>query len=108
MRGMVAMLGEGGERRSAFNWFKSAVSKQQRPTMLMPPPTLYPMEIRLGDYHMRNSDWQKGAQAYWDGLERRPNNLQALRGYKDALARLGRDADAARIAQQIRLVEAQP
>ncbi|NNC88596.1 MAG: hypothetical protein HKN82_09085 [Akkermansiaceae bacterium] len=105
LRGLVALAADGSERRSAFNWFKSAVSKQQRPTMLMPPPTLYPMEIRLGEYHLRMDEPQKAAEAYWEGLTRRPNDLASLSGYERALAGLGRTDDAARIAKQIRLVK---
>lgn len=104
MRGLVALSGGESERGSAFNWFKSAISKQLRPSMLMPPMILYPMELRLGEYYLRSGDGQSAANSYWDGLMRCPNDLASLVGYGKALEKLGRKEDAARIARQIEMV----
>ena len=63
------------------------------------------MELRLGDYYMRTGEGQKAAETYWEGLKRRPNDIGALRGYQQALIRLGRKEDAAAIGRQLEIVK---
>ena len=88
-RGMLAMAGDAGSRRSAFNWYKSAIDLQMRPSMTMPPMILYPLELRLGEYHMATGEFLKAAEAFQAALVRRPNDLKALQGYQGALLKIG-------------------
>ena len=92
---------------TAFNWFQSAVDKQLRPSLLMPPPIPYPMELRLAEFHLRMGQPMKAAQTYQEALARRPNDLATLQGYQQALLRLERRDDAATIGKQIEMVRDQ-
>jgi len=105
LRGLIALTGEVEGRRSAFNWFQSAVEKQLRPTLLMPPSIVYPMELRLADYYMRVAEPLKAAETYQKALVRQPNDLASLHGYRRALVTLGRESDAAKILRQIERVK---
>jgi tetratricopeptide (TPR) repeat protein len=107
LRGLIALSGDPEERRTAFNWFTSAVDKQLRPTLLMPPSIVYPMELRLADFYMRMGQPKKAAQTYQEALVRRPNDLATLHGYQRALLRLDRRDDAAAIGKQIEIVRDQ-
>lgn len=100
-RGKVAMAGPPARRRSAFNWFKSASDRQLRPSMMMPPPIVYPMENRLAEYFFSIGDYQRSAESYQEALVRRPNDLQTMLGYQKPLLKLERRLDAAAIQQQI-------
>lgn len=106
-RGKLAMAGPAAGRRSAFNWFKSAVDRQMRPSMLMPPPILYPLENRLAEYFLATREFQRAAETYQEALARRPNDLETLLGYQNALLKLERRLDAAAIQKQIDRVRRQ-
>jgi len=104
LRGLIALQGDESQRGSAFNWFRSACDKQMVPTMLVPPSVVYPMELRLGDFHLRAGDPLKAAESFQEALKRCPNDLAGLLGYHSALLKLARSADAERIQKQIDLV----
>lgn len=103
-RGLLALAGEKSGRRSAFNWFESAAGRQLRPSMMMPPSVVYPVEIRVAEFHMATGEYLKAAAAFQAALERRPNDLQSLLGYQAALLKMERRLDAATIQKQIDIV----
>jgi tetratricopeptide (TPR) repeat protein len=100
-RGLLAVAGEPDGRRSAFNWFKSAASKQLRPSMMMPPMVLYPLELRVAQFHMAAGEYLKAAESFKEALARRPNDLACLVGYKEAFLKMERPLDAETIQKQI-------
>jgi len=106
-RGLVALAGEGIEKNIAHSWFKSAVEKQQRPSLLMPPAVISPMETRLADFYAQTGEKQRAAKTYQVALQRRPNDLEALKGYQKSLEQLGRKEAAAQIGKIISQVRAQ-
>jgi tetratricopeptide (TPR) repeat protein len=100
-RGFVALAGGKGDWAIARSWFKSAAEKQQRPSLLMPPVVVSPMEIRLAQFFAKTSVLSRAAESYQDALRRRPNDLVALQGYQQSLLQLGRESDAAAIGKLI-------
>lgn len=100
-RGLLALAGEAGGRRSAFNWFKAAVDRQIRPSRMLPPSIVYPLERRLGEYHMATHEYLKAAESYKAALVRRQNDLDCLLGYQQAFLKMERRLDAATIQKQI-------
>jgi tetratricopeptide (TPR) repeat protein len=101
LRGRLAMAGDAGQRRSAFNWFSSAADRQLRPSLLMPPSILYPVENRLAEYFIATGEFRRAAETYQKALMRRPNDLATLLGYQQALLKMERRLDAATIQKQI-------
>jgi hypothetical protein len=104
LRGFIALHGDKSQRGSAYNWFQSAVDKQIRPAMLVPPVIMYPLELRVADFHLRSGEALKAAESYQAALKRRPNDLACLLGYQSALLKLDRKANAEAIQKQIDLV----
>lgn len=104
LRGFIALHGDQSQRGSAYNWFQSAVDKQVRPAMLVPPGVMYPLERRVGDFHLSAGEPLKAAESFQEALKRRPNDLTCLLGYHSALLKLGKGAAAAEIQKQIDLV----
>jgi tetratricopeptide (TPR) repeat protein len=103
-RGLVALAGDRTERMIARDWFKTAAEKQQRPSLLMPPVVVSPMEARLADFFSQTGVLPRAAETYQAALRRRPNDLAVLQGYRQALLQLGRKQAAADIAKTIAAV----
>ena len=80
------------------------MDKQVRPAMLVPPGIMYPLEMRVADFHLRAEEPLKAAEGFQKALVRRPNDLTSLLGYHSALLKLGDKAAAAKIQKQIDLV----
>jgi hypothetical protein len=105
LRGMLAMNKEGAMKRSALTWFKSATDRQSRSANLLPPAVPYPMENRIGEYYLSEGDAGAAAKAYRAGMVRMPNHLGSLRGYREALMKLGKNEAAKQVAQRIEMVQ---
>lgn len=105
LRGMLAMKETGAMKQAALTWFKSAADRQSRSPNLLPPAVMYPLENRIGEYYLSVDDSENGAKAYREGLERMPNHLGSLRGYRSALLKLGEKEMAQKIAERIELVK---
>lgn len=107
VRGLVALAqaSSSSQRQIARSWFKTAVDKQQRPALLMPPVVLSPMELRLAQYYLAAEDSAKAVESYQSAIRRRPNDLQALMGYRDSLKTSGREKEAAQVDAVISAVK---
>ena len=105
-RGLVALAQatSGSQRQIARSWFKTAVDKQQRPALLMPPVVLSPMELRLAQYYLAAEDSVKAVESYQSAIRRRPNDLQSLLGYCDSLRGSGREEEALQVEAVISAV----
>ena len=106
-RGLIAQAqaSPGSGEHIARSWFQSAVEKQQRPSLLMPPVVVSPMEVRLAEFYGMSGKYEKAAEIYQAALRRRPNDLAALMGYRDALAKIGRGDHALRVDEIINAVK---
>ncbi len=104
LRGMLAELESGATKLSAKNWYIAAADRQGRPANLLPPTIDYPMELRLGDFHYSQGDFENAGKSFREGLNVRPNHLQTLKGYQKALVKLGRTDDSALLAKRIQAV----
>ena len=106
-RGLVALARatSDAQRQIARSWFKTAVDKQQRPALLMPPVVLSPMELRLAQYYLASEDNAKAVESYQSAIKRRPNDLQALKGYRDSLKISGREEEATQVDAVISAVK---
>lgn len=105
-RGLLALAGDASEKQLARSWFKSAAEKQQRPSLLMPPVVVSPMELRLAKYYQQMDAPKEAVEAYQAALQRRPNDLESLKGYREALIRVGKKEAADQIAKIISAVQA--
>ena len=107
VRGLVALARatSNSQRQIARSWFKTAIDKQQRPALLMPPVVLSPMEVRLAQYYYASGESQKVVESYQSAIRRRPNDLQSLRGYRNSLAAVGREEEAAQVETVISAVQ---
>ena len=105
-RGFVALARatSDSQRQIARTWFKSAVEKQQRPSLLMPPVVVSPMEVRLAEFYTGTNNNDKAVESYQAAIRRRPNDLVSLRGYRDSLVRIGRKDEAAQVDKIIAAV----
>jgi tetratricopeptide (TPR) repeat protein len=101
----LAQATSSSQRQIARSWFKTAVDKQQRPALLMPPVALSPMELRLAQYYLAAEDSAKAVESYQSAIRRRPNDLQALMGYRDSLKTSGREKEAAQVDAVISAVK---
>ena len=106
-RGLVALAQatSGSQRQIARSWFKTAVDKQQRPALLMPPVVLSPMELRLAQYYLAAEDNDKAVESFQSAIRRRPNDLQSLLGYCDSLRASGREKEAVQVEAVISAVK---
>ncbi len=105
MRGMVAMEGPPEDIGSAFNWFRSAADRQARPTLMMPPAVLLPMQVRLGQYYGAKKEWNKAVEILIEGFEGWPNDWELLNHLQIALSNAGlkeQADDAARKLEEMR------
>ncbi|MFT6863310.1 MAG: tetratricopeptide (TPR) repeat protein [Akkermansiaceae bacterium] len=107
LRGMLAEMEEGAMQRAATTWYQSAMGQQGRPSNLLPPTVDYPMELRLGDFYLSQSQFKKAKEVYREGLALRPNHLQTLKGYHQALVKLGWKEAAAVIEKRMKAVAQQ-
>ncbi|MEJ6580657.1 MAG: hypothetical protein QNL68_12765 [Akkermansiaceae bacterium] len=106
LRGMLSEMEKGAMKMAAVNWYQAAAERQSRPTNLLPPAVDYPMELRLGNYYLSADDAKAAAKAFRNGLLIRPNHLQTLEGFRDALLKQGRQDDADAMAKRIEAVKA--
>jgi tetratricopeptide (TPR) repeat protein len=106
LRGMLAEMEEGAMKMAAVNWYQAAAERQSRPTNLLPPSVDYPMELRLGNYYLSTGDAKAAAKAFREGLLIRPNHLQTLEGFREALLKQGRSEDAELMMKRIEAVKA--
>lgn len=106
-RGLVALAraSTDAQKQIARSWFKSAVEKQQRPTLLMPPVVVSPMEVRLGEFYQETQQYDKAVESYQAAIRRRPNDLASLQGYRDSLMEIGREEDALEVEKIISAVQ---
>lgn len=93
------------QRQIARTWFKSAVGKQQRPSLLMPPVVVSPMEVRLAEFYAGSDNFEEAAESYQAAIRRRPNDLVSLLGYRNSLMRIGRKDEAAQVDKIISAVK---
>lgn len=105
LRGLIDLRKKGAMKLGAFNWFSSASDLQSRPLNLLPMAIPYPMENRIGEFYLATDKPEKAAMAYRQGLERMPNHLGSLRGYRSALLKMGENDAAEKIAERIELVK---
>jgi len=107
VRGLIALARatSNSQRHIARSWFKTAIDKQQRPALLMPPVVLAPMEVRLAQYYGATGEGQKVVESYQSAIRRRPNDLQSLRGYRDSLTAIGRADEAVQVEKVISAVQ---
>lgn len=106
LRGMLSEMEKGAMKMAAVNWYQAAAERQSRPTNLLPPAIDYPMELRLGHYYLAAGDAEAAAKAFRKGLLIRPNHLQTLEGFRDALLKQDRKEDAELMAERIAAVRA--
>lgn len=106
LRGMLSEMDKGAMRMAAVNWYQAAAERQSRPTNLLPPTIDYPMELRLGNYYLSAGDAKAAAKAFREGLLIRPNHLQTLEGFREALLKQGREDDAELMLKRIEAVKA--
>ena len=106
-RGFIALARAttDSQRQIARTWFKSAIEKQQRPSLLMPPVVVSPMEVRLAEFYTGTNNYDQAAASYQAAIRRRPNDLVSLRGYRDSLMRIGRKDEAAEVDKIISAVK---
>ena len=106
-RGLVALerATSKPQRQIARSWLKTAIDKQQRPELLMPPVVLSPMELRLAEYYVAAGENSNAVESYQSAIRRRPNDLQSLLGYRESLGKAGRADEAAQVEAVISAVQ---
>ena len=63
------------------------------------------MELRLAQYYLASEDNAKAVESYQSAIKRRPNDLQALKGYRDSLKISGREEEATQVDAVISAVK---
>jgi len=106
LRGLLAMAGPEAGRGSALNWYRSAIDKESRATLLMPPMATYPMALRLGEFHASRigrveGELDRSVDAFQQGLKAVPNSLACLRAMQAALTAGKQPALAAEVARTL-------
>jgi tetratricopeptide (TPR) repeat protein len=101
IRGRLAMAGPLDKRETAYNWFASAMDRQQSSPMLYPPMVLSPMASRLGNFYLATKKPTEAIEYYQRALTSFPNDNQSLIGLKAAFEVAGKSAEATEIEQQI-------
>ena len=109
VRGLVALARatSNSQRQIARSWFKTAIDKQQRPALLMPPVVLSPMEVRLAQYYCASGE-PEGCGKLPVCDQASPNDLQSLRGYRNSLAAVGRKKRPPKLRQSFRRCSNRP
>ena len=107
VRGLIALAraATDSQRQIARSWLKTAVEKQRRPSLLMPPVVVSPMEVRLAEFHAGARNFNQAAESYQAAIRRRPNDLVSLVGYRDSLIRIGRKDEAEEVGKIISAVK---
>lgn len=105
-RGSLAMAGPADKRETAYNWFASAMDRQQPATMLNPPMLLTPMAAHLGGFYMATKKPEEAIEAYQRALEMFPNDMNSLVGLKSAFDAAGKSKDAENIGKRIEELKA--
>lgn len=104
LAGLIAQAGDLSLSSTALNHFMSARDKQGTPSLMMPPLVLSAMENRVGDYYYSIGRHADAYEAYVQGLERYPHNMESLLGVHRTLVNLGREDEAQRISEHIELI----
>jgi predicted Zn-dependent protease len=101
LRGRIALAGPKSGHGSAYNWFRSAVDRQTRASMLLPPAVLTPMNVRLGEFYLATAKPADAVEAYRAALKDFPNDKTVLKGLVAALKQAGLKNEAAEAAKQL-------
>ncbi len=104
LAGLIAQDGTSSPSATALNHFMSARDKQGTPSLMMPPLVLSAMENRVGDYYYSVGRHADAYEAYVQGLERYPHNMESLQGVLRTLENLGRTDEAQRVSEHIELI----
>lgn len=104
LAGLIAQAGDMSLSSTALNHFMSARDKQGTPSLMMPPLVLSAMENRVGDYYYSVGRHADAYEAYVQGLERYPHNMESLVGVERTLVNLGRADEAQRVSEHIELI----
>ena len=104
LKGMLAELEPEPTKSTCVNWYRAASERQYKSANLMPPTIDYPMQLRLGDFYLKKGEAEKAGRAYAEGLKLRVNHVETLRGYREALLKLGKSEAAAKMAIRIQAV----
>lgn len=97
-RGLISMA---DDRSSAFNWYRSAVDRQEPATLMMPPMVLLPMEVRLAEYFIAGEEWSRAEETLDAGDLRRPNDAALLATRVALLEKSGRGDEAAPLRERL-------
>lgn len=106
LRGRLSLAGPKSNHGSAYNWFRSAIDRQARASMFLPPAVLTPMGVRLGDYQLAMNKPADAVEAYEEALVAFPNDLVALKGLANAADKAGKTEEAAATRKKIEEVTA--
>ncbi len=101
VRGRIAMAGPLEKRETAYNWFASAMDRQQPSPILLPPLILTPMASRLGNFYLATKKPDEAIEYYQRALSTFPNDNQSLIGLKAAFEVAGKSTEASAIEQKI-------
>jgi tetratricopeptide (TPR) repeat protein len=104
LKGMLAELEPEPVKSTCVNWYRAASERQYKSANLMPPTMDYPLQLRLGDFYLKQGEAEKAGRAYAEGLKLRLNHVATLRGYREALLKLGKSEAAAKLATRIQAV----
>ncbi len=99
--GRIALAGPKAGRGSAYNWFRAAVDRQTRASMLLPPAVLTSMNVRLGEFYLATGKPTEAVEAYRSALKELPNDKSVLKGLVAALKQAGQKNEAAEAAKQL-------
>jgi len=101
VRGRLAMAGPLDKREPAYNWFASAMDRQQPSPLLLPPLILTPMASRLGNFYLATKKPAEAIEFFQRALESFPNDNQSLVGLKSAFEVSGKSDEATAVEQKI-------
>lgn len=99
--GQIAMKSK-GTIAPAFNWFRAGVDRQTRPSMLMPPVVLLPMETRLAEYHLAAKEAQQAVDILVRAQKSYPKDIEVMSRLEKALRAAGHPDHADEIAAEIK------
>lgn len=99
--GQIAMKGK-GTKAPAYNWFRAGVDRQVRPSMLMPPVVLLPMEARLAEYHLAAKEAQQAVDILMSAQKSFPKDLEILTRLEKAFRAAGHPDHADEVAEEIK------
>lgn len=99
--GQIAMKGK-GTIAPAYNWFRAGVDRQVRPSMLMPPSVLLPMEVRLAEYHLAADEPQQAVDILLKAQKGFPKDIEVMTSLEKALRAAGHPDHADEVAEEIK------